>query len=270
MLDMAALKELWPEPVINEEANTAWWDSRAARFASSRKGGQKGQDSLCLQVIDREGMVFPGCRVLDVGCGAGAYAFALARREALVEGIDISPKMIARAVEEDCKGTRFSVENWKSLDLEGRGWMGAFDLVLANMTPAVSSAESFLKLAQAGRRWCLMVKSIRRTDAVGDTLRDRLGIETHGQAYEPALAHAFHLLWFQGLRPRVEYEDKAWESCLPLEEAVKSYALRLSVYKKLSGADMKNLRRTLEELAVEGVVHEQTALTRAALMWRLD
>jgi SAM-dependent methyltransferase len=38
-----------------------------------------------------------GRRVLDVGCGAGPLAIALAERGALVTGIDVAPGMIAKA-----------------------------------------------------------------------------------------------------------------------------------------------------------------------------
>ena len=38
-----------------------------------------------------------GSRLLDAGCGAGAYALALARRGYVVEGIDRSPRLVAEA-----------------------------------------------------------------------------------------------------------------------------------------------------------------------------
>jgi len=38
-----------------------------------------------------------GSLVLDAGCGAGAYALGLARRGYVVEGIDLSPRLVAEA-----------------------------------------------------------------------------------------------------------------------------------------------------------------------------
>lgn len=42
-----------------------------------------------------------GLRVLDVGCGNGYFGRALARRGALVIGIDISPRMIEHAKQQE-------------------------------------------------------------------------------------------------------------------------------------------------------------------------
>jgi SAM-dependent methyltransferase len=39
----------------------------------------------------------PGSRVLDAGCGTGRYAFELARRGYAVDGVDLSPQLVAEA-----------------------------------------------------------------------------------------------------------------------------------------------------------------------------
>jgi SAM-dependent methyltransferase len=41
--------------------------------------------------------VLPGMDVLDAGCGTGRYAVELARRSYIVEGIDLSPELVAVA-----------------------------------------------------------------------------------------------------------------------------------------------------------------------------
>jgi 2-polyprenyl-3-methyl-5-hydroxy-6-metoxy-1,4-benzoquinol methylase len=71
-----------------------------------------------------------GLRLLDVGCGDGAYAVAAAQRGALVRGVDASPEMIAaarrRAAEQDA---------WIDLQLANATQLpfadGSFDVVLA-------------------------------------------------------------------------------------------------------------------------------------------
>jgi SAM-dependent methyltransferase len=41
--------------------------------------------------------VLPGARLLDAGCGTGRYAAELSRRGYVVEGVDLSPDLIAEA-----------------------------------------------------------------------------------------------------------------------------------------------------------------------------
>ena len=63
-----------------------------------------------LQQIQREVHLTPEMKVLDIGCGGGRYALALAERVGYVVGIDVSPKMIENAREwAKKKGVRCSI-----------------------------------------------------------------------------------------------------------------------------------------------------------------
>jgi len=83
------------------------------------------------QVFLRQGVKSPAS-VLDLGCGTGEHAFALARRGHKVLGVDRSPEMIelaqAKVKTADTGGTdaRFSVSDLRSIDLGVR-----FDVVIA-------------------------------------------------------------------------------------------------------------------------------------------
>jgi glycosyltransferase involved in cell wall biosynthesis/SAM-dependent methyltransferase/GT2 family glycosyltransferase len=75
-------------------------------------------------------MAAPGSSVLEYGCGPGGRAFALARRGAIVQGIDISPVAIeiARETAQErgvAQRTTFEVMDAEALDLPA----GSFDLV---------------------------------------------------------------------------------------------------------------------------------------------
>ena len=89
--------------------------------------------------VVRDWVPVEGRRVLDLGCGIGRVAIALAPRAAEVVGIDVSPAMVAEAARRGGGVARFAVANGRDL----REWPDArFDLVLA--------ADSFPYLVRAG------------------------------------------------------------------------------------------------------------------------
>ena len=78
-------------------------------------------------------------RVLDLGCGIGRLAIALAPHAAEVVGVDVSPGMVRQAEQRAGDAARFAVANGRDLG----EWPDArFDLVVA--------ADSFPYLVRAG------------------------------------------------------------------------------------------------------------------------
>jgi SAM-dependent methyltransferase len=104
-------------PPVPEEA----WFDELARFlgpAYLRNAFTKGTEQevafLCERLILQE-----GSRVLDLGCGPGRHALALARRGIHVVGIDHSEEFVALAREQAAKEkltAEFRVEDVRDLD----------------------------------------------------------------------------------------------------------------------------------------------------------
>jgi 2-polyprenyl-3-methyl-5-hydroxy-6-metoxy-1,4-benzoquinol methylase len=69
-----------------------------------------------------------GSRVLDAGCGTGRYAAALARRGFVVEGIDVSPKLVAYGNEHNILDSH--QVNLSVGDLRTAGSAESFDAVV--------------------------------------------------------------------------------------------------------------------------------------------
>ena len=270
-MNIETVKTLWKPVPLDEKASTRRWDSYADSFAE--KGLPTVDDSLTLRIIEQQSLLPRGGRVLDVGCGTGRYSFALETAGAEATGTDLSPKMIEKAAE--LKRRRNSNvelynDDWSRVDLATRGWKGAFDLVLANMTPAICSADTFLKLAEASRGAVLMVKPTRRTNPVLDQLRRLIGAEPETKALDETLAYAFDLAWFTGGQPQLAYEEQDWDMSLPLDEAVERYTLRLAAECPLSAEDRAAIRAYLENAAENSVVREIVHTTVAALWWRVN
>lgn len=94
-----------------------------------------------VDLMRRLGLLGPGCRLLDLGCGTGRVTLAVAPAVARAVGIDVSPAMIARA-EAAARGVRnvaFRLTRGRDLAEFGDG---SFETVVA--------VDSFPYLHQAG------------------------------------------------------------------------------------------------------------------------
>ncbi len=93
-------------------------------------------------VLDRWALIGPGTRVLDIGCGIGRFAAALAPRVASVVGLDLSPRMVDEA-RARCAG----LANVRLRHTDGRSLAGIAD---ASIDLALA-IDSFPYIVQAGR-----------------------------------------------------------------------------------------------------------------------
>lgn len=269
-MNIETIMEAWKPREKNEEAGIAWWNGNAEKFSEMEL--PTVENSIGMRIIEREKMVKNSCTVLDVGCGGGRFAFALEALGAEVTATDFSPRMISEAQKQQIKRNsrvKFSVDNWHTLNLAQKNWEDKFDLVLANMTPAVISADTFLKLSDASRNWVLMVKPTRRTNSILDELNKLVGADRDTESLDETLAYAFDLLWFKGYCPRLEYEEEVWKNDLPLEEAIEEYSLRIASVHDLSAENESTIQTYLKRVAVDGIVHETTNTTIAAMYWQV-
>lgn len=72
------------------------WDQLADRYANDTAGAISGPVA---EAVVRSLLLEPDSRVLDLGCGPGNFARAIARRGCAVTGLDASPELLAAARE---------------------------------------------------------------------------------------------------------------------------------------------------------------------------
>src|SRR5215467_1338694 len=81
-LDIASLP--WDDPIFSRHfLRTA---TRSQRYTNRE-----------MTFLEACGLLRPGQRILDIACGGGRHSLAMARRGALVTGLDIGPTAIATA-----------------------------------------------------------------------------------------------------------------------------------------------------------------------------
>ena len=270
-MDIEFIKELWKPEASNKESGLRWWNGKAEHFSALEL--PTAETSIGMRIIQRENMAFKGSKILDVGCGGGRFSFALEAMGADVTATDFSPEMIRMATEAGqsrSSKVQFSVDDWHTINLKVKNWDKKFDLVLANMTPAVVSADTFLKLIEASRNWVLLVKPTRRVNSVLDELNGLVKAERDTKSLDDTLAYAFDLAWLTGGQPKLEYEDEVWEMDLPLEKAVEEYTYRIDSMYELSENDKSVIREYLKSIVDQnGNVHETTNTTIAAMYWQI-
>jgi 2-polyprenyl-3-methyl-5-hydroxy-6-metoxy-1,4-benzoquinol methylase len=152
-----------------EEALRASWDSNAAAWTEAVRGGgipsrRAGTDAAIVEAVAR----VPGRRVLDVGCGEGWLARALAERGREVVGVDGSAELVERARE--AGGGTFRVLGYDEIEADPGLLGGPFDAVVCNFALLGERVAPLLRalstaLAPEGR---LLVQTVHPFTACGD------------------------------------------------------------------------------------------------------
>ena len=101
-LDLARLGALAPEEAISQGYVRALFDDYAPRFDKHliRNLAYRGPELIAAalrRACALRGRPFRFRRGLDLGCGTGLAAGALEGRAAMIEGVDLSPRMLAKA-----------------------------------------------------------------------------------------------------------------------------------------------------------------------------
>ncbi len=256
--------------------SAAMWDAMAPQYGRRHDDG--AMDERCtatLNLLEKKGVVFEGAAVLDIGCGPGNYAAAFARRGARVVAVDISAAMLDRLRTETGSGVLRSVTtvqaDWKTLDADAAGYAGAFDLVFANMTPAVATAGSFEKLMRVSRQWCWFRgwAGVRR-----NPLQEQLYRSVHGKEQRPFSGNficAWNLVCALGRYPDCSFEPIGWSEKKTVDEWADFYALFFSGgIAEQQKAIRPLLEETLRETAVDESAENTVTGHTGGMLWSVE
>ena len=129
------------------------------------------------EIIEKRCLSIKGAKILDIGCGTGAFALPLALRGASVTALDISENMLQRLTAEgqrrDIHGVKTIRASWKEIDPLNAGLSGRFDVVLSALSIAVLTKNDILKMEACSKQWCICIASgkIRRSALCEQILR---------------------------------------------------------------------------------------------------
>ena len=206
-----------------DQASPARWDAAAADYQKVFRLGQNSYNESLLRYWEEEGMLRPGCRVLDVGCGVGKYGVLFAERGCDVTLLDFSPEMLRHAAE---NMSRFSTP-WRTFCCDFRQVGGdeavfaeGFDLSISTMSPAVCDVETIRKLSAMTRGFCFLSRFHSWKQPLRDELLRRAGEDPRGFFDDPAgdCEALLQAVRDAGFSPTLRIVDYNWEDLRSPEE----------------------------------------------------
>jgi len=102
-----------------------------------------------------EEFIAKGDRVLEVGCGTGGLAILCARKEAVVTGIDLSPKMLAiaqRKINRAGLAKNIKLLRVSAMDMDTTFADNSFDVIVSTLVFSELSREEIRYVLQQCRR----------------------------------------------------------------------------------------------------------------------
>ena len=156
------------------------WDDAAPEYQSIFRLGLNDYNTALLRFWQENGMLTPGCRVIDIGCGVGKYGTYLAGLGCDVTLTDISEKMIAHARENMAPYKT----PWRAVCCDFNEISGGeetfaegFDLAISTMSPAVHDVGTVRKMSRMTHGWCFVTRFYDWQQPFRDALMHTMGME---------------------------------------------------------------------------------------------
>ncbi len=210
-----------------------------------------------IETMAVRGALAPQTRVLEIACGTGPYTLRMAPRVAEVVAVDISGKMLERlkqkAREEGLDNIQAIQADWFSYQPQGR-----FTLVFAAMTPVLNFVETVERMLKLSERYLVLV----HWAGMRENLLYRKIHETifgrPPKAFTATVLNHFNLFYSLGMAPECRLFKGLWVRRRPLEAELRHMLWRLEGEGDLGPQEQEQVRKILEEVAVEGIVETTT------------
>lgn len=243
----------------------AYWDFRAPGYDREISNSEDSRNTRVnlVQRLIRKGVIQKESAVLDLGCGPGLFTVEFAQQCRQVVGVDISGKMLERARQhaKSLDNVAFYKMDWADPQCN-QEWDGAFDLVFANMSPAIRSVPTLEKMMRASKNWCFYSTFAERTSSLRRQLDQLFGIcPQYNRIY-----YLFHILWSRGMQPEIWYESQVVRRELPWEQALEFY--QNDYLGRGNEAELKRI--VSQHRTADGKVVEEIFMKKGCMLWQVN
>ncbi len=251
------------------------WNAMAPAYGGPKNKDKDQQAKDVCTILENKGVRFEAARILDLGCGPGQYASAFAQKSARITCIDVSHKMLERLKTETPAAQLEQMEileaDWGKLVPSEHGFTNAFDLVFANMTPAIDGPEAFDKMISASRKWCwYRAWSGPRLNPILEALHLEIFNEP-AACYTGPFLSAFNLLCARGYWPDCAFKKIQWTKSRPFDEAVAEFMVFFGNSGGLSETDLKRrISDVLHRFENSGTVEYKAGGITGEMLWNIE
>ena len=248
------------------------WDKAAGNYQDVFRLGLNDYNASLLRFWQEEGMLFPGARVLDIGCGVGKYGTYLAELGFDVTLTDISAEMLRHAEENMAKyKTPWAVYRCDFNEATGKEsvFEKGFDLAISTMSPAIHDAATVKKMSDMTRGWCFLARFYDWEQPWRDQLIRELGLAPR-RVFDDLQGDCTAMIQSvceAGFVPQVRYVDYNWADPRTPEQMA-DYMLRtyFAEDENRDALACETLRLARQHADMEGKVIDNVN-TRVAWIW---
>ena len=269
--DLEEIKRVWTPAVGDKIAERDVWDRNSVTYRD--RPMPTPENDMSMKCLADHQMLTEDSVVLDVGCGGGLYSVPIARQCKHLVGTDVSPEMLKTAAYNTERygvhNTEFHLIDWHSFELP-EDWNRRFDLVFANLTPAVQSYHTLDLMNRASKKWCFLSKPVEWKNSLVYEVVDKLGLTRQYRTFDEDMLFAFNVLRLEGYTPHTCYKRMTWHSSGSLEKTILDISDRIEMKVCLNEAQKKRIPEIVAEYANQGLVESTTDVVYAGYCWRVD
>lgn len=246
------------------------WDKMAEKYGSNQESQKRDEEiEKTINLLENNGINLKNSRILDIGCGPGYFARAFCKKDADVVCIDVSEKMLERIQKETSQELMKKIQiihaDWKCFDLEKEGFCNKFDLVFANMTPAITTPESLKKMIRASRKWCYFKGwAGERKNLLLEKVFNIISSKKPSPFYGNFI-YAWNLIHTMGYFPYTTFTQIKWVERKSVEEWVEFYTL---FFQKPEYAP--KIRDAISIMEVNGYVENFVTGHVGCMLWSIE
>lgn len=252
-----------------------YWDKAALSYNQDKAEVKNRRIEKTLSFLKEDGLLFKGMRVLDIGCGTGTLAVELARHGAKVTAIDFSKGMLDKFrqnISSDIKQNIFlQHDDWHVIDIKKKKWEKKFDLVIAFMSPGVSTPEAFYKMMACSKNGCAIRGWAQKpkNPILSDLWQKIMGVPLEDKPQ--SILYKINLLFSLGIFPNITFDTVKWDQIATVQD---EFDRQTAFFEKLSDKSPEWLAniisKHLEILSKENkILREHRGLTATAI-WKLS